>query len=86
MDFELRLKGYGLTTIEIFYYMPDHHSLIQEFIWQTLDIKPEYPRINKFLNYWKNEIKATIKEIILTHDNVIQPSKITNASFFKYMN
>ena len=28
-----------------------------------MDIKPKYPRVQKFLNYWHNNIEATINEI-----------------------
>ena len=31
-DFIRQLQGYGLTTAEISYYMPDHPALIQLFI------------------------------------------------------
>ena len=39
-DFELQLKGYGLTTAEIHYHMPDHPSLLQLYIWQEYDLAP----------------------------------------------
>ena len=52
-----------VVTLDLFYYMPDHNSLIQEFIWQTMDITPELPRIHRFLSYWREHIEATIAEI-----------------------
>lgn len=66
-DSELYLRGYGLTTIQIYYYMLDYNSVINEFIWQTMDVKPKFPRIHQFLNYWRVNIDATIKEILLSH-------------------
>ena len=33
-DFACQLEGYGLTTASILYRMPDHRSILQEFIWQ----------------------------------------------------
>ena len=33
------------------------------FIWQTDDVRPEYPRVHKFLNYWHDNIEAVIEEI-----------------------
>jgi len=65
MEIDLYLKGYRNVTIDIFYYMPDHRSLIQEFIWQTTDLMPYYPKVHKFLNYWRTDIDAVIKDIIL---------------------
>ena len=43
--------------------MPDYQHILQEFIWQTYDVKPEYPRVHKFLNYWHDNIEAVIEEI-----------------------
>lgn len=53
----------SIVTIDIFYYMPMYTSIIQEFIWQTEDIVPRLPRTHKFLNFWKNNIDATIQEV-----------------------
>ena len=35
-------------------------------MWQTMDIKPKYPRVNKFLNYWKENIEAVIADVEMT--------------------
>lgn len=51
------------VLIRIYYYLPDHSSLVQEFMWGTMDIIPEYPRINKFLQYWHDNIDAVIASI-----------------------
>src|SRR5215203_4351340 len=41
-DFACQLEGYGLTTASILYRMPDHRSILQEFIWQEYDLNPVY--------------------------------------------
>ena len=46
----LQLKQYRLTTAEILYHMPDHPALLQSFIWQDLDLAPEFPVLRKFLD------------------------------------
>ena len=46
-DFEQQLSGRRLTTAEVVYYMPDHPALLQRFLWQTLDLPPEFPRIQR---------------------------------------
>jgi len=51
------------VLIRVFYYMPDYRNLVQEFSWQTLDVPPTYPRINKFLEYWRYNIEAVIADI-----------------------
>lgn len=63
----LRWSDWRIATIQIYYYMPDHRSIINEFVWQTEDLVPEFPRIHKFLLHWKNNIDATIKEVNLSH-------------------
>lgn len=59
----------SIVTVDILYYRPDYNSILQEFIWQTEDTMPNYPRINKFLNYWKNDINAVINEILISEGN-----------------
>jgi uncharacterized protein Usg len=56
---------YAIVTLDIIYWMPGYSNIVQEFVWQTQDLKPNYPRINKFLYFWKNEINAVIKEVHL---------------------
>ena len=77
-DFVFRIRNYSLMTLNIFYYMPDHQHIIQEFLWQTMDLKPKYPRIKEFLKFWQEEIDAKIKEIQIGEENSLQPSKYKN--------
>ena len=62
-EFEAQLRGKRLTTAEVIYYMPDHPSLLQRFMWQTLDLAPDYPRVHEFLEYWRREIDAVIHSV-----------------------
>ena len=43
--------------------MPDYENILQQFIWQTLDVKPKYPGVHKFLNHWHNNIEAIVNEV-----------------------
>ena len=52
-----------IVTVSLFYWMPDYQNVLQQFIWQTDDVRPEYPRVHKFLNYWHDNIDAVIEEI-----------------------
>ncbi len=61
----LIVNRYSLVTVDILYWIPGYNNIVQEFLWQTCDLKPSYPRINKFLYFWKNEIDAIIKEVHL---------------------
>jgi len=52
-----------IVTLNVLYWMPDHTHILQEFIWQTADVRPEYPRVHRFLNYWHDNIEAVISEV-----------------------
>ena len=41
-DFRKQVLGYGLTTAEILYRMPDHPSLLQTYVWQNYDLFPKF--------------------------------------------
>ena len=75
-DFESQLRGARLTTAEVIYYLPDHPSLLQRFLWQTLDLPPEFPRVHKFLIFWRREIEAVIHSVTLTAAGLVQPARL----------
>jgi uncharacterized protein Usg len=52
-----------LATVQVLYWNPDYNSVLQEFIWQTIDLRPDHPRIQKFLLYWKDHVEAIISEV-----------------------
>lgn len=83
-EFALRLQGWRLATAQVLYYIPDHPSLIQSFTWQTLDLAPEYPRIHKFLDFWRREIDAVIHSVQLASGETLAPAKIRNAATILY--
>jgi uncharacterized protein Usg len=75
-DLTLRLNGWRLATAEVLYYMPDHPSLLQSFVWQTLDLAPDYPRIHRFLDFWKREIDAVIHSVRLASGETLAPPRV----------
>lgn len=68
--FELQARGYRLTTAEIIYRLPDHPVLLQSFIWQKFDVAPDFPELNKFLEFWKKNIEGKLHSV-----NVKQSSR-----------
>jgi len=54
-----------LVTLNVFYWMPDYKNILQQFIWQTMDVKPKYPRVHRFLDYWHNNIDAVVSEVVI---------------------
>jgi uncharacterized protein Usg len=80
-EFRLRLQGFRLTTANVLYYMPDHPKLIQSFTWQTLDLAPRFPRIQKFLSFWRAEICAVIHSIEIASAEGLAPARVRHARF-----
>ena len=58
-----------IVTVNVFYWMPDYQNVLQQFIWQTDDVRPEYPRVHKFLNFWHENIDAVISEVLLCDEH-----------------
>jgi len=85
-DFHAQLVGRRLTTAEVLYYMPDHPSLLQTFLWQTLDEAPDFPRIHRFLDFWRREIDAVIHSVAITAAVQIQPGRTRTARFIGNLN
>jgi uncharacterized protein Usg len=59
-----------LATTEVLYYLPDYPDILQSFTWQTLDEAPKFPRVQKFLDYWRAHIDAVIHSVRLSHPAV----------------
>lgn len=70
-----QIEGYGLTTAEIHYYMPDHPSLLQLFVWQQYDVAPRFPELHRFLDHWRREIEAALHSIRVAHHQLIGPAE-----------
>lgn len=79
-ELTLRLQGWRMATAEVLYYMPDHPALLQTFVWQTLDLAPDYPRIHRFLNFWRREIDAVIHSVRLATGETLAPAKVNTAT------
>ena len=71
-----QLRGQRLTTAEVIYYMPDHPALLQRFMWQTLDLPPDFPRVCKFLDYWRREIDAVIHSVTCSAAGLVMPARL----------
>jgi uncharacterized protein Usg len=75
-DLARQLRGERLTTAEVLYYMPDHPVVLQSFLWQTLDFPPEFPRVHKFLNFWRREIDAVIHSVTCSAAGLVCPARL----------
>ncbi len=79
MSFALQMKDYRMTTAEILYHLPDHPNLLQTYVWQHLDIAPQYPELQKFLDFWKREIEGPLHSVRVASAKLITPGKYRHA-------
>ncbi|MFV2001900.1 MAG: usg protein [Paracoccaceae bacterium] len=77
---EMMLQGYGLTTAEILYRMPDFRSVLNSFLWQHYDLAPRHPRLHAFIEFWKNEIDGPLHSVRFVHRRLIAPGEWRNVS------
>lgn len=76
-SFLKQLAGYGLTTAEILYHMPDHPGVLQTFIWQEYDIAPEFPTLIRFLTFWRNKLDGALHSVRVGHSKLLKPAELT---------
>ena len=70
-DFALAVAGYGLTTAQIFYRLPDFPGLLQTYVWQDYDLAPDFPKLFAFLDYWKIQIDGKLHSVTFNHNPLL---------------
>lgn len=74
-ELEMMLRGYGLTTAQIFYRMPDHPALLQSYVWQNYDLAPDFPEMNGFLKFWEEKLEGPLHSVRYVHRKLISASE-----------
>jgi uncharacterized protein Usg len=74
-DFQKQMTGYGLTTADILYRMPDNLDVLQTFIWQQYDLAPEFPELHRFLQFWERELDGPLHSVRIAHKKLISPAE-----------
>jgi uncharacterized protein Usg len=82
-NLHLQLCNYRLTTAEILYHLPDHPNVLQSFVWQNLDLAPEFPILHRFLDFWVANIDGKLHSVKVASAALITPGQLrhANASF-----
>jgi uncharacterized protein Usg len=75
-DFQKQMGGYGLTTAQILYRMPDHPSLLQTFVWQNYDLFPKFPELQRFLAFWVEKLEGPLHSVLVAHSRLIKPAEL----------
>jgi len=75
MQLGQQLRNYRLTTAEILYHMPDHPRLLQTYVWQELDLAPEFPVLRRFLDFWRRELDGKLYSVRVASASLITPAE-----------
>ena len=75
-DFRKQVRGYGLTTAEILYRHPDRRWLLQTYVWQNYDIFPEFPELQRFLDFWQAKLEGPLHSVQVAHCKLIKPAEL----------
>jgi uncharacterized protein Usg len=74
-DMEKQLQGYGLTTAQILYRLPDHPTILQTYIWQDYDLAPDFPEMRGFLQFWEEELDGPLHSVRYVHRRLISATE-----------
>lgn len=75
-QFRRQFEGYGLTTANILYRLPDHPHIVQEFVWQEYDLFPHFPLLQRFVAFWRKEIEGALCSVRVAHSRLITPAEM----------
>jgi len=75
-DFRKQVLGYGLTTAQILYRMPDHPSILQTYVWQNYDLFPKFPALKDFLAFWEEKLEGPLHSVMVAHSKLIKPAEL----------
>ena len=74
------IKDYRLTTAEIVYHLPDHPGLLQSYVWQGMDIAPDYPELRKFLSFWHRELEGKVHSVRVAANQLARTGRVRHAN------
>ncbi|QCK88332.1 hypothetical protein E8L99_22500 [Phreatobacter aquaticus] len=76
-EFARQIAGYGLTTAGILYRLPDHPSILQEYVWQDYDLSPQFPELKRFLAFWQAKLEGRLYRVTVAHRDLIGPAELS---------
>jgi uncharacterized protein Usg len=85
MGHSMIVKDYRLTTAEIVYHMPDFPWILQSYVWQAMDIAPEYPELQKFLAFWRRELEGKLHSVRVAANPIAGGGRVRHASVMQTM-
>lgn len=77
---ELMLKGYGLTTANFTYHMPDYAHVLNTYVWQHYVLMLDHPKLFEFIDFWRREIDGPFHSVRFCHRKMISPGEWRNVT------
>ncbi|MFZ5792637.1 MAG: usg protein [Pseudomonadota bacterium] len=82
MTLALQLKDYRLTTAEILYHLPDHPQILQSYVWQDYDLAPDFPVLQRFLEFWRRSLDGKLHSVKVASSKLIKPAEFRLAGAY----
>jgi len=70
------VSGYGLTTANILYCLPDHQLLLQTYVWQDYDLAPSFPKLLDFLDFWTKKLDGPLHSVSVAHRKLLGAGEV----------
>ncbi len=78
--FKRQMQGFGLTTANILYRMPDYPKFLQTYVWQEYDLAPLFPELQRFLEFWRRELDGPLHSVTVAHKRLISDHEVRMAT------
>jgi uncharacterized protein Usg len=62
--------------------MPDHHGLLQSFVWQHYDMAPDFPRLRRFLEFWTANLDGKLHSVRVAAAEFVRPGEWRHGEHF----
>ena len=59
--------SYRLTTAEIVFHRSTRSGAAETFIWQDYDHLPDFPRLRRFIAFWRETVGENLYAVTVTH-------------------
>jgi len=76
----LRLRDWHVTTAELLYHLPDHPHVLQSYVWQKIDLAPDFPELSRFLEFWRREIEGPLHSVRVATAALTRPAELRYAN------
>lgn len=76
-------QDYRLTTAKILFYAKDFPELLQGFIWKGIDMIPDFPKFNNFLNLLEKNFDGRIESVQIEYVGVVSGEEWSSFSSYR---